>query len=129
MAKEMAQIVHININNVGIFNQGEMANINTLEVNLTTLANSGNTQIADAIKNITEAVGDSPDLTPEKREEALGLLGDLGKQAVAPQEHRSSPASLRAMAIGLATICSAAGGVAEVWTTWGPAIFDFFRLN
>jgi hypothetical protein len=118
--------LQINIRgNVGIFNQGEIANINSLTVNVSSLAESGNVEVANALKNLTEAIASSQELTAEKRAEALDLLEELSKQANLARENRSKPVSLKAIATELTLICSTAGGLATVWGTYGSAIKTF----
>jgi len=126
MAENRPQSMQIHIHNVGIFNQGEMANIDALTVNLSTLADSGNLEVATALKNLTEAIADSQELEPEKRSEALELLGDLSKQAALPKESRANLASLRVIGSALTSICTTAGGLASVWSAFGPVIKAYF---
>ena len=126
MGEGRPQSMEIHIHNVGIFNQGEMANIDALTVTVSSLADSGNVEVATALKNLTEAIANSQELEPEKRSEALELLGDLSKQAALPRESRSNLASLRLIGSALASICATAGGLASVWSAFGPAIRTYF---
>jgi hypothetical protein len=120
--------IHISDSTIGILNPGEITNVQSLTVNVSSLAESGNAEVANALKHLTEAVAASQELTTEQRAEALDWLEELSKQANLSKEKRLKPASLRAVAMALASACSAAGGLSTVWNTWGSVIKAFFRF-
>jgi hypothetical protein len=121
-----SQGVEIHIHSIGHFNQGERTTIDAILLNVSSLADSGNVEIATALKNLTESLADSQELEPGKRAEALELLGDLSKQAALPPESRSTRASLRLIGAGLASIYDTAAGLTVVWSTYGPVMKAFF---
>ena len=92
------------------------------------MSKSGAHEVAESIKQITEAVSKSHDLTESTKLTVLEQLEELSKQALIPIENRSKSGIIKAIISTLATTLSTAGGLAEVWTTWGPAIQKFFGL-
>jgi hypothetical protein len=116
--------INISNSNIGILNTGEIEDIQSISVNI----KSGTHEVAEAIKQITGAVSKSPDLAAPIRSMVLEQLEELSKQALIPIENRSKPGIIKAIISTLATTLSAAGGLAEVWSTWGPAIQKFFGL-
>lgn len=124
--KESVSMNGINISdiNIGILNTGEIEDIQSISVNI----KSGTHEVAEAIKQITEAVSKSPDLAGTTRSMVLEQLEELRKQALLPAENRSKHGIIKAIISTLATTLGAAGGLAEVWSTWGPAIQKFFGL-
>ncbi|HHT9123355.1 MAG TPA: hypothetical protein ACFYEF_10855 [Candidatus Wunengus sp. YC63] len=128
--KESVSMNGINISNsnIGILNTGEIEDIQSISVNITSLSESGAHEVAEAIKQITEAVSKSSDLVATNKSMVLEQLEELSEQALLPAENRSKPGILKAIISTLATTLAAAGGLAEVWSTWGPAIQKFFGL-
>lgn len=120
--------INISNSNIGILNTGEIEDIQSISVNITNLSKSGAHEIAESIKQITEAVSKSHDLTESTKLTVLEQLEELSKQALIPIETRSKSGIIKAIISTLATTLGAAGGLAEVWSTWGPSIQKFFGL-
>ena len=120
--------INISQSTIGILNTGEIEDVESIKFFVSSLCNSGNFEIADALKHLTEAVTDSQELSPRNRSEVLDQLTELGRQATSPQEQRSKPGVLNAIVKDVATILAGAGGLAKVWSTWGPSIKAFFGL-
>lgn len=118
----------ISQSNIGLLNTGELEDVKSISVNITSLQNSGYAEVAEALKNLTEAVVNSQELSSEKQSEVLDQLTELSRWATLTAEQRAKPGVLKAVLGGLATTLGAAGGLAEVWSTWGPAIRAFFGL-
>lgn len=111
---------------IGILNTGEIKTAGNLTVSIDRLAASGQQDLAEALKCLTEAIAKSHELTLSIRAEALEQLDELGRQATISPDKRAKPSVLRAVFQGLATTLGAAGGLAEVWSTWGTIIRKFF---
>jgi hypothetical protein len=118
--------VHLHNSVIGILNTGEIENVQSISVCVATLAESGNIDIAAALKNLTEAVARNSDITSAQRSELLEQLEELGRQATLPPEKRTKPSVIKAIISSVAGTLGAAGALAEVWSTWGPAIRTFF---
>lgn len=113
---------------IGILNTGVFQNTGNLAVSVDKLAASGQPELAEALKRLAEAITTSGELTPGSRADALEQLDELGRQAISSPEKRAKISVIRAVFQSLATTLSAAGGLAEVWSTWGTTIRKFFGL-
>jgi hypothetical protein len=126
--KETMGMSGINIVNstVGMLNTGQMNNIGSIAVNVGKLNDSGLAEVAAAIKALTHAVAATTELSDEAKSSSLEQLESLSEQALLPEKERMKPGILRAIGNMLSSTLAAAGGLAEVWSTWGPAILKFF---
>ncbi len=120
--------LQISDSTIGLLNTGEISHVETLTVNVSTLEETGHPEVAEALVRISEAVAESEELSQNQRQEALEQLAELSRQATLAPEERSATGVLRALSVGIATTLGAAGGLAEVWSTWGTAIEAFFGL-
>ena len=125
--KQMTEI-RISNSTIGILNTGQINNIKSIAVNIGKLNNSGLTDVADAINALTDAVAASNELEDEVKTSTLEQLESLSEQALLPAKERMKPSILKAIGATVASTLSAAGGLAEIWSTWGPAIMKFFGI-
>lgn len=109
--------------NVGILNTGQIGSIQTHITNLNT---SGHFEMAEALKRLTEAVAQSGKLSPGARTDILDQLNELGRQAVIAPDQRAKLGIIKAIFQSLAASLAVAGNLAEVWSTWGTPIKNFF---
>ena len=117
--------VHYHIANVGVINNGKARDI---EANLNVLSDEGQPQVANAIQQVTQAVVDS-ELDDATKEAVIEQLRELSKQATIARSNRLADSVLRSILSSLGVTLAAAGGLAEVWSTWGSQIADFFGLG
>ena len=101
---------------------------NSISANISGLAQSGHDEVAEALKWVTEAVTHCLEITAAQRSELLELLDELSSQAVLGLSERAKPGVIKGILAALATGLGAAGGLAEVWSTWGPCIQAFFGV-
>ncbi len=120
--------IHLSNSPVGILNTGEIEDIQSISVNVSTLAESGHAELAKAIKELTEAVAASQELSADERAYVLENLEALSEQALLPPNERAKSGVIKSLVAGVGASLSAAGGLAEVWSTWGAAIRAFFGL-
>jgi stage III sporulation protein SpoIIIAA len=120
--------INIDRSVIGMLNAGQIQDVQNISVNVTSLVESGNSGVAQALKNITEAVAASQEVNEEQRSEILDQLDELSSQAALPSDKRAKLGVIKAVLASLATTLGAAGGLAEVWSTWGPAICTFFGV-
>ncbi len=118
--------IHLSNSTIGILNTGEIEDVQSISVNVSTLAESGHAEIAKAIKELTEAVAANQNLPADDRAYLLENLEELSRQAALPPEQRAKSGVIKSLVSGLAGSLSAAGGLAEVWSTWGAPIRAFF---
>ena len=122
------QNLSISSSTIGILNTEEIKDVEKININISALANSPQTEeIAEALKSITEAVALSGTLSTEKKSDIIEQVEEISRQALLPPEQRSKGV-IKATLGGIAAGLGAAGGLAEVWSTWGNKIITFFGL-
>lgn len=122
------KMTEINISNstIGILNTGQIKNIETININIGKLNETGADEVAQALKNVTAAVAESSELSDEAKSDALEQLENLSEQAILPAPERTKPGVLKAVFTTLNVALAAGGSLAGIWATWGPAIQKFF---
>jgi hypothetical protein len=113
---------------IGVLNTGEMSHIENINTNISVIDHAKNSEVAQALKEITEAIIHSQELPQQERSELLEQIQEVSKQATLPVEARSSKGVLKAVLAGIAGTVSTVGGIAEIWSTWGGTILKFFGL-
>jgi len=128
--KHMAERIKIDINlhdsSIGVLNAGEVKDIESISVNVTALSSKGYSEVADALKALAESVTRSAEMSPRERTELLDNLEELSRQAALAEKKRAKPAVIKSILLGISTTLAGVGGLAEVWSTWGPTIQGFF---
>ena len=104
----------------------EIQHVASINVNVPALEQSGYAEAAHALTQLTEAVASDQGIGRDERADILEQLEELTRQATLPSEETPKPAVVKEILTALATTLGAAGGLAEVWSTWGPAICQFF---
>ena len=113
---------------VGFLNSGQIQHVKSITANIRHLQGSGGSDIAEAIEKLTQAVTESRQLQDQEKTIVFEQLEELSKQAVLTPDQRLKPGVLNAVLNGIATTLGAAGGFAEVWSTWGQVVMRFFGL-
>jgi hypothetical protein len=113
---------------IGILNTDNIKQVDGILLNVSTLEKSGSSDIAKAIKHLTEAVANSSELSERQQVELLDQLEEISRQATLAPDKRSSSRVIEALLGGITTGLGAASDVAGVWSTWGSAISSFFGL-
>jgi hypothetical protein len=110
-----------------LLNGRDITGVHSISVNLSTLEREGYEKAAEGLKEITEAVTRCLEISAAERSELLDMLDELSRQALLMRSKRAKPGVVKGILAAVATGLSAVGGLAEVWSTWGPAIERFFR--
>ena len=100
---------------------------NRIHHNIDSLKGSGQSDVAEALRHVTAAVVASDDLDENQTNELLERLEEISRQATLRPKKRSR--FIKDILNGIAIGMGAAGGLATVWSTWGPAISRFFGLG
>lgn len=124
----MGDKIKVSNSTVGVINTGEIETIESIFLNASTLANAGHTELAIALRKVTEATNNSQELTRKQQTELLEQLGEIARQAKISPNKRAGPAVIRVVLSSIAATIGTGGGLAEIWSTWGPAIKAFFGL-
>lgn len=111
-----------------MLNTGQIRDVQNISINVSALTESGNSDVAQALKTITEAVAASQEISDEERTEFLDQLEELSSQAALSPDKRAKPGVIKGLLSGLSVGLSAAGALAGVWSTWGASIKAFFGV-
>ncbi len=98
----------------------------SISISISTLTETGHTDVAAALQAIAAAITESSELSTEHQNELLEQLDELSRQAVLSIEERSPSGVIKAILSSIASGLGAAGGLAEVWSTWGETVTKFF---
>ena len=112
----------------GYLSTGDVQNVESISVNVRNLQAQDKENFAQAIKELTDAVDQSEELSQKQKIEAIEQIEELSNQATLAEEKRSSRDVIKALFAALGGTLSAAGGAAGVWSTWGPVIRSYFGL-
>ncbi len=83
--------IHVSNSVVGFINTGS---IGTVDQSISALIQTGKPEMADAVKNLSEAILRSGDLTPNQKNELIESLSVIVKEAVTPKETRQNTVAL-----------------------------------
>ena len=112
---------------VGLLNTGKMLG-ESITASISTLADSNQYQIGEAFQNLIEAVKASQNISSQQQIEILEQLELLSAQAtLAPPDRKAG--LIKPTLSALAATLSAGGGLAEIWSTWGDVIEEFFGIH
>ena len=119
--------VEISHSTVGMLNTGEIL-AESITANVSTLNDSNQQQIAEALRILTDAVKSCQDVSSQVQTEILEQMHLISEQAtLAPPERKMG--LIKPTLAALTTTLSAGGGLAEIWSTWGMTIENFFDIG
>lgn len=107
---------------VSSFTQGSI--VGSIESNIHKL---GNDAIAKGFKEFKDQIALSATLVDEQKTEMLQTLNALSKQAILPESQREKGV-IKGLLSGFASSVAVGGGLAEMWSTWGPQLHRFFGV-
>jgi hypothetical protein len=119
-----AKLNNINVNNsvVGTINTGS---IGTVDQSISALIQCGEPELAEAIKNLSEAILQSGDLTRNQKNELIENLSVISKEAVTPKEARQNTVALSLLEKAM-KVTSLANDITEVCQKWWPVLTAVF---
>jgi hypothetical protein len=125
---ESPRSVQINISGdqAGILNVAGV--IDSIQQNLSIANEANDKQTVEAIKNFTEAIIDSSELSKENQRKIVEQLEFLSKQAILPQEKREKPAVVLAVLSTLEQATSLTVNVHAISSRWGSQLQDGLRM-
>lgn len=101
--------------------------IDSIQQNLSIANDANERQTVEAIKNLTQAVIDSNELSEENQRRILEHLEFLSRQAILPHEKREKPAVVLAVLSTLEQVTSLTVNVHVIWSRWGSQLQDGLR--
>jgi hypothetical protein len=107
---------------VGTVNTGS---IGAIDQTISALGQTGESQLAQAVKLLSEAVLNSKELSPAQKKEAIEGLSVISTEAVMPKEQRRSTVALT-LIDRVSKITKLAGDVADVGVKWWPILVSAF---
>ena len=124
--KSEGQKVVLNISNSTVSGLNLGTVVGDMNATLTTLEEQGNSELAQALRAVSEAIASDEQLGTERREllENISLLGEEGELPAGQRRTGVVRAAYRYLGEAIAI----AGHSAAVWATWGPQIAAFFGL-
>jgi hypothetical protein len=114
--------ISINNSTVGALNLGTV--LGDLQTNLTILRTGGQEELADELKRLAEAIGQSEALG-ERRKDALEQVAAISAEAQKPAEKRSLGV-IKAIAFALGTTLATVADVSTAWDAVHPLIKTYF---
>jgi hypothetical protein len=119
--------IHIERSTIGVLNTGQIQGIERIDVNISRLGQTQQTDSAEAFRVLTEAIVSSSDVSAEQRSELVGQLQELSSQALLPPAQRNTGV-IRAVITGLSSTLNTVSALATIWATWGETIRSGFGL-
>ena len=115
---------NISVNNsvVGTINTGS---IGTIDQSISALIDLGESESANAIKKLTEAILQSGDLTKNQSKELIEILSVLAKEAATPPETRKNSVANILLEKAI-KISSVANDITDICQKWWPVLAAVF---
>jgi hypothetical protein len=110
--------ISVNNSTVGVINSGS---IGTIDTALTVIKQSGETQLAAALKGLSEAIIASNEIQTETKNQMLEILSVLSTEATAPKERRHSTV-VGALIAKFRELVGLTKDLSALWSQWGPII-------
>lgn len=116
---------NINVSNsvVGTINTGT---IGTVDQTISALIQLGEPKVAEAVKNLTEAVISSRDLGQAQKNELVEILGAVAAEAATPKESRRNSVAKALLERGT-QITSLANDITDICQKWWPILLAAFQ--
>lgn len=116
--------IHVSNSSIGILNTG---NLEIVDSAITALKQDPKTQeFGIAIERLANAIAEANDLTQEKKNEAMEILGVIASKATAPKEKRRSGV-VRSILATLPNIIQTSAAIIQIWQEIEPIIKSFFQ--
>jgi predicted unusual protein kinase regulating ubiquinone biosynthesis (AarF/ABC1/UbiB family) len=101
------------------------AQVGLIDVAMDSINNSGNDEIGQAIKELTEAVINNRELDKNEQGQILEQLAFIAKQAALPEDQRQI-SIVRTVLNVLQSGLEVATNLTALWTKWGSVLHKFF---
>jgi len=117
--------INISGGNIGVLNTG---NLKMVDSAITILnQDATNREIGAAIAKLTTAIGESTELPPDKKNEAIEILGGVATAATMPKEQRKT-GIVKALLGAIPTAIQTAAGLMQIWQQVEPVIKRYFQI-
>ena len=116
--------IHVSNSVVGTINTGS---IGTVDQSISALVQMGEPSLAEAIKELSQAVLGSNHLTQNQKNEVVECLSVVSAEAVTPKESRKNAVAL-ALLDRAAKVTNVANDITDVCQKWWPVLVAAFSL-
>lgn len=109
---------------IGSVNSGDVEKI---DVAMTTIQRSGNTEVADALKSLTEAVLENTQISSTLKNELIQNIGFLSQQVSVPALRRNQGV-LKSVFTGIKNSIGTISSLVDLWNKVEPVFRGYFGL-
>jgi len=117
--------IKIDNSNIGVLNTGT---IQAVDFAVTALMKSGDEKLAEAFKNLTEAVVKNAALQEKQKNDLLDILSLLSAEATVSKEKRRQGA-IKPLIEKVKTYFDIAKDLSDLWHIWGPVVLRAFGID
>jgi len=114
--------IRVDNSTIGVLNTG---NIESVDVSVTSIEQSGDSQLANAIKELANAVVSSNELQDETKNQLIEILSVVSSEATAPVE-RQRKGVVKVLIEQFKNALCISAQLTQLWATWGPIIVASF---
>jgi hypothetical protein len=119
--------INIDRSTIGVLNTGQMQGIERIDVNISRLGQTQQTDTAEAFRALTEAIISSGEISEETRSALVEQIQELSSQALLPTDERRTGV-IRPVVDALSSSLNTGSALATIWATWGDTIRSYFGL-
>lgn len=125
MSDKPSYNITFNQSPVGNLNLGEQIGMIKTVLNAVATKGQDGERVATALRELTEAVRDTPNLSDPQKQEALGVISTVAREAEAAPEKRTAGVA-RSLLMAFPALIDKAKDVTALWDKWAPVVKGFF---
>lgn len=115
--------IQVSESNIGVLNTGDLEIVDSA---ITVLNQDASTrEVSSAIFKLANAIAGSSELPPEKKNEAMEILGVIASEATVPKEKRRDRV-VRRLLSALPTVIQTVASLIQIWQSVEPIIKPYF---
>lgn len=123
--ESMKEGINLTVHNAANINLGSQ--VGTINAALNVISQAGQSELAAAIRELSEAVMRSSVIQDHQKQEALQVIADIAKQAEAKPEGRSV-GTLKALIAGFPIAIGLTADLTTLWDKYAPIIRAYFGI-
>ena len=118
-------VINVQNSHIASLNLGPV--VGNINASIAVLAQQDNSDIAQAIKELTEAVSQSPELEDQDKPDLIEAVEEIARQAAQPTPERKLGV-VKSLVASIHTALSAAANLSTIWNNLGPKIASYFGI-
>ena len=119
--------INVTIGNAANVNLGSQTGAINAALNVMSQQGLDQSEVVDAIKELSEAVIRSSAIRDDQKQEALEVIAGIAKQAEIKPEHRSK-GTIRALISGLPAVIGLTADLTALWDKYAPVLRAYFGI-